>query len=156
LDPRIPEVARAKTIEILERFDSYSGHLHFPSDWGERPVRAWLAVEVFGSILGWPINRIVFGERFDVLLVDQSLNPRIYIETKAPHSLTNPTAIARILAKAVRLGRRYPTIDQILVTDGNYWHRYDMDRAQSASGTVNSKGRVWADILLGLSAGDYT
>ena len=155
LNPRFAEIARKKTIEILRRFDSYSGHLHFPRDWGERPVRAWLAVEVFGGILGWPIDRIVFGERFDILLIDSSLNPRVYIETKAPYSLTDSRKIDRLLTKAVGLGRRYPTIDHIVLTDANYWHRFDLRRSRRAFGTVQSAGKVWGEILMGLDAGDH-
>ena len=155
MNPSVAEIARKKIIEILRRFDSYSGHLHFPRDWGERPVRAWLAVEVFGGILGWPIERIIFGERFDILLIDRSLNPRVYIETKAPYSLADSKKIDRYLVKAVALGRRYPTINHIVLTDANYWHRFDLQRSTAVLGTVKSTGKVWSEILMGVSAGDH-
>jgi hypothetical protein len=53
-----------------------------PGEGGERAMRAWLAMEIFGPAFGWPSERIVVGERFDVLLLDRRGRPVINIETK--------------------------------------------------------------------------
>jgi len=155
LNVSVAERVRAKTEDILARFDLYSGHLHFPRDWGERPVRAWMGVEVFRDILAWPLERIVFGEMFDLLLIDSGLNPRVYVETKAPRTLTREKQIDKILKKAVDLARLYPTIDQVLVTDAIRWIRFDVKRNLSWHATIRSDQREWLETLTNLEGADY-
>ncbi|MGD0551628.1 MAG: hypothetical protein ABSB25_03140 [Sedimentisphaerales bacterium] len=106
--------------EILKRYDKYTGRLNIPGDWGERAFRGWLILDFLSTELGWPSTHIILGERFDILLLNDSLHPVVNIETKKPRS--------RIIQKEKKdfLNRlsMYPTLEWAFLTNGIYWGRF--------------------------------
>lgn len=140
---------------IMERYDLYTGHLKFPGDWGERVIRAWLVFEVFGGQLGWPIESIIFGERFDVLFVDKYVNPRIYLETKAPGELRHKRNLMRYEAKASKLAERFSSIEQVVISDVETWVRIDKLRKERLSAKLDDSSADWVGLLEKLQASRY-
>ena len=119
------ELARKliKTVNtILDRYKRYSRLIGYPGDWGERAFRAWLAYEVFHILLQWPIENIVFGEVYDILLVDAQVRPVIYVETKKPEI----TLTRRLLDKSIERANHFFSIQYVLLTNGIDWHLYDL------------------------------
>jgi len=105
---------------ILDRYKEYGGFLSFPYEWGERAFRGWLVCEVFHETLGWPFSKIIFGEQFDVLFINENIKPKIYLETKKP---------GRGLAEFEQFQERikfYGTIRYAVITDGFEWARYEL------------------------------
>ena len=82
------EIHRCLSI-ILSRCDAASARLDFPGEGGERPFRGWLVSDLLIDLLCWPAEKVVVGERFDVLLQDSDNFPVITIETKTPHHSTS-------------------------------------------------------------------
>lgn len=108
-------------IKILERYCEYERLIRYPGDWGERAFRFWIIKELFIDILRWPSKNIVFGERYDVLLLDEWIRPRIYIETKRPSKqITN-----RDLEEAIGRAKDFFSIDYVVITNGITWILYD-------------------------------
>jgi len=103
---------------VLDRYTRYEQFLNYPGDWGERAFRGWLVFELFHEYLRWPIKNIVFGERFDVLLINDDLKPVINIETKKPE---------KGLADYEDFKKRLPvyqTLYYAISTDGYAWLSY--------------------------------
>lgn len=119
---------RRSAAQLLQRYHDLSGYLGFPGDWGERPIRGWIMFEFFSIHLGWPANRVILGERFDGLFINSDGLPVICLETKKPGALVGERRIGTILKKAELLSRRYPTIQQVVLTDGKSWVRKDLLR----------------------------
>ena len=69
---------------ILDRCREAGARLAYPGEGGERSFRHWLATDLLESTFGWPNEKVVIGERFDVLLQDELDRPVVTIETKAP------------------------------------------------------------------------
>jgi len=114
--PKLAEALQA----IMERYKQYTRYLNYPGDWGERTFRGWVVYEVFHVCLGWPLKNIVFGERFDVLFIDDDIRPSVYLETKKP---------GRGLADIEDFERRIPqyqTIKQAVLANGYEWLRIDV------------------------------
>lgn len=107
---------------ILERHDRYSTRLNAPGDWGERAFRGWLAIELFHQILAWEPSQIVFGEQFDLLLVDANLHPVVNIETKSP---THKPSARDATDFKKRLGV-YATLRYACLTNGWTWTRLQL------------------------------
>lgn len=104
----------------MKRYDMYTRFLNYPGDWGERAFRGWLVFEIFHEKLGWPIENIVFGERYDVLFVDNHIKPVIYLETKKP---------GRGLAELEQFKARismYQTLEHAVIANGKQWLRIDV------------------------------
>lgn len=74
---------------VMRRYEQYTKYLDYPREWGERAFRGWLVFEVFHTCLKWPIKNIVFGEMYDVLFVNDDIQPMIYVETKKPGERTS-------------------------------------------------------------------
>ncbi len=113
---------------LLRRYDQYTGRLNVPGDWGERAFRGWLAMDLLCDALGWPSAHVVFGERFDILLLDQSLYPVVNIETKKPRheaSSKEKTSFEDRL-------KYYGTLRWACLTNGTAWLRLSL---LSPSGT---------------------
>lgn len=108
--------------ELLNRYDRYSRVLNFPSDWGERAFRGWLVFDLFHNFLKWNSGHIVFGERYDVLLVDDDLRPRIYIETKKPKI----GLVKEEINKFEKRCPHYPTLRYAVMSDGYEWLLIDI------------------------------
>lgn len=106
---------------ILERYRKYSRLIKYPGDWGERAFRAWLMYEVFHKLLEWPIKNIVFGEIYDVLLVDDMVRPVIYIETKKPEVNISK----KYLKESIDRANHFFSIQYVLLTNGIHWYLYD-------------------------------
>jgi hypothetical protein len=109
-----------KIREVLRTYEKYSKYLKFPYEWGERAFRGWLAFEVFHEVLGWPTKNIVFGEQFDVLLVDEYVRPKIYLETKKPGR-----GLVELDEFKARV-RFYGTLRYAIITDGFNWLRFEV------------------------------
>ena len=106
---------------LLSRYHSYEKLIKYPGDWGERAFRFWLIKELFMDILGWHAEYIVFGERYDVLLLDEYIRPRIYVETKKPDiQITN-----RHIKEAIDRSKDFLSIDYVIITNGITWVLYD-------------------------------
>lgn len=148
--------ASAISREILARYDRYTGHLKFPGDWGERPIRGWLVSEVFHDVLGWPFGSIILGERFDTLFVDDMINPKVYLETKIPRLFRNERNLGPIEKKAINLAKRYPTIEQVVISDVESWFRIDLVRHLRALADVKSGEAKWKTLVRGLRFEDYS
>lgn len=118
-EPKLGERLFNKIDEILNRYNDYSNFLKFPYEWGERAFRGWIVYEIFHEILSWPIKNIVFGEQFDVLLVDEHIMPRIYLETKKPGR-----GLAELDDFKAR-ARFYGTLRYAVITDGYIWAKYE-------------------------------
>ena len=146
-------VSASKT--IMERYRRYTGHLKFPGDWGERVIRGWLVFEVFSRELGWPIESIIFGERFDVLFVDNFVNPKIYLETKVPGELVNKANLAGYELKATRLADRFSTIEQVVVSDVETWVRIDKLRHEHVHFRIDDVGPAGSGFFERLQASLY-
>ncbi len=71
------------------------------------------------DVLGWPTSRILFGERFDILLLDQDLHPVVNIETKAP----DHEASAQEIQDFERRFPFYGTLRWAFFTNGTDWCR---------------------------------
>jgi hypothetical protein len=109
-----------KIREVLKRYEDYGKYLRFPYEWGERAFRGWLVYEVFHEVLGWPIKYIVFGELFDVLLVDEYVRPKIYLETKRPGR-----GLVELDEFKARV-QHYGTLRYAVITDGFTWSRFEV------------------------------
>jgi hypothetical protein len=107
---------------ILGRYKQYENYLKYPGEWGERAFRAWLAFDLFHEYLKWPVIRVVFGETFDVLFVNDSVKPIIYLETKKPgRGAVERDAFERHI-------KVYNTLEWAIITDGYQWVKIDCFR----------------------------
>lgn len=126
----------SETIQrIMKRYAMYSRYLNYPGEWGERAFRGWIVYEIFHAHLGWPLENIVFGERYDVLFVDNNVKPMVYLETKKP---------GRGLADLEDFEERIPlyqTIKHAVLANGYEWLRIDV-----VAGTRESIKLADADI----------
>ena len=139
------------TRRIIERFREYDEKLHYPGEWGERAFRAWLAFEVFHLCLGWPISHIIFGEKFDVLFVDDRILPVIYLETKRPGR-----GLAEVEEFKERiLSEEYSTLKYGILTDGYEWLKYDAIRHDEHIVSLDHPPRIWTNFIKGLEARNY-
>ncbi len=106
---------------ILTRYYDYERLIRYPGDWGERAFRFWLIKELFMDELSWHTEYIVFGERYDVLLLDEDIRPRIYVETKKPEIEIRDKDVE----KAIRRAKDFYSIDYVVITNGTTWILYD-------------------------------
>jgi hypothetical protein len=112
---------------VLDRYKRYEKYLKYPGEWGERTFRAWLVFEIFHKRLKWPISKIVFGEVFDVLFVNETVKPVIYLETKKPErGPADSEAFQRHISK-------YETLEWAILTDGYDWVKMDCLRKKKQS-----------------------
>lgn len=118
--------------KILERYRRYERLIKYPGDWGERAFRFWLASEVIHGKLKWPIANIVFGERYDILLVDNEVVPKVYVETKRPG--TNVTK--NMLNESISRAGEYYSIEYVLLTNGTIWLLYDDIKKSTVSTSI--------------------
>jgi hypothetical protein len=118
VNPKVVPVLK----EVLSRYDRLKGILNFPGDWGERAFRGWLVLDLLNGALGWPSERIVLGERFDILLLDDREIPVINIETKKPGRTPSPAEERDFMN---RLGD-YPTLQWAYLTNGWDWTRVEL------------------------------
>jgi len=117
----IPRDVRNAVRQLSTRYRRYEELIKYPGDWGERAFRFWLIKELFMDVLGWRTEYIVFGERYDVLLLDECIRPKIYVETKKP----GIQIIGRHVEEALRRAEDFYSIDYVIVTNGITWILYD-------------------------------
>lgn len=118
----------------IRQSEEASKRLHYPGEGGERSFRSWLAKNLLETLLGWPADKIMIGERFDILLLDSDSFPVMTIETKAPGH------------KASRKERKdfeerlsgYGTLRSAYFTNGFEWNRLDI---HSPTGVLEIRDR---------------
>jgi hypothetical protein len=69
----------------VDRTVQTSKALPLPGEGDERPFRNWLRSNLLERVLGWPEEKIKFGEGFDIILLDENDRAAVTIETKAPY-----------------------------------------------------------------------
>jgi len=139
-----------KTLKILlARYDEYSRYLDYPGDWGERAFRGWAVFEIFHSCLGWPIKNIVFGEKYDILMVDDNIKPVVYLETKKP---------LRGLADLEDFEKRissYQTLAYAILTDGYEWLKLDIVKKAKSKIKLEDNFSKWVTFVKPLIASNF-
>ncbi|MGB9074729.1 MAG: hypothetical protein WCC22_18980 [Terriglobales bacterium] len=70
---------------VLQRCEEVGEKVDYPGEGGERRFRKWIASELLEGVLGWPVENVVIGERFDVLLLSDEVHALATIETKTPY-----------------------------------------------------------------------
>jgi hypothetical protein len=130
-----------KIREVLRIYENYSKYLKFPYEWGERAFRGWLAYEVFHEVLRWPTKNIVFGEQFDVLLVDEYVRPKIYLETKKPGR-----GVVELDEFKARV-KFYGTLRYAVITDGFDWLRFKVLGEKLGAQDIVSIGKVNSPLI---------
>jgi len=139
---------------IIDRYKTYEKFLKYPGDWGERALRGWLAFEFFQNHLGWDSHRIVLGEIFDVLFINDQTKPVLYLETKKPlKGLVGYDAF-------INRSKSYPSLRIGLLTDGISWLSYDYLVKEKIYITINDEISKWGQFLeplhkLNFIYGDY-
>jgi len=134
--------------KIMKRYEDYTNYLRYPGDWGERAFRFWLVMELFHNYLKWPIDKIVFGERFDVLLINDEIKPVINIETKKPGVGSKSYSIFKNRIKD------YQTLNYAVLTDGFDWLIYNcIDKIETKFNT--KKDENFNEFIKPLSAKMY-
>ena len=106
--------------EILRRCEAVGEQVSFPGEGGERRFRLWLATDFLTDLLGWPSTSVIQGERFDLILQDDSKLPVVTIETKTPYHKAAPKE-RRDFEKRLAA---FPTLRYAIFTSGNEWERY--------------------------------
>lgn len=134
---------------ILKRYEQYTRYLNYPGEWGERAFRGWVVYEIFHVCFGWPLENIVFGERFDVLFVDNDIRPAVYLETKKP---------GRGLADCEEFEARIPsyqTIKQAVLANGYEWLRIDTVTKSREMVKLSASDLKWSEFSKLLMAKNY-
>jgi hypothetical protein len=143
-----PQVA-ATVRRIMKRYERYTRYLNYPGEWGERAFRGWVVYEVFSTLLGWPLENIVFGERYDVLFVDNEVKPVVYLETKKP---------GRGLADCEEFKARIPlyqTIKHAALANGYEWLRIDIATRTEETIKLDDSDSKWKKFVKHLLAKNY-
>ena len=143
--------AHLKTIRtILDRYSTYRGRLNLPGEGWERAFRGWLVMDYLRDVLSWPTSRILFGERFDVLLLDEDLHPVINIETKAPDHEASEQEIQDF-------EQRFPfyaTLRWAFFTNGKEWCRLAL-HAPDGQQTISERKALSLQSTTDRSAADF-
>ena len=139
-----------ETIEsLMKRYEQYTHYLNYPGEWGERAFRGWLVFDLFHRDLRWPIENIVFGERYDVLLVNNEIKPMIYLETKKP---------GRGLADYKDFRNRvsgYQTIQYAVLANGYKWLKEDITNKTQEFISLEDPTDKWDQFVKPLKAKNY-
>ena len=111
---------------IIERAIKYRKLLKFPHEGTERMIRGWIALELLNVQLNWNSQNIIFGETFDLLLVDDRIRPVLYLETKGLEQQINPSDIPIELEKILKRTYRRPTLQILILTNSIKWIVFDV------------------------------
>lgn len=106
---------------VMERHQSFQRHGALRGEGGERAFRGWLVAGFLYEALGWPWQRVVFGESMDLLLLNWQDHPVIYIETKSPMGILRPQHRQEMEGRLHRWG----SLTHLFLTNGNAWERFD-------------------------------
>ena len=134
---------------VMKRYEHYTRYLNYPGEWGERAFRGWIVFELFHVKFRWPAKNIVFGEKYDVLFVNDNIKPMIYLETKKP---------GRGLADFDDFKDRIPayqTIEHAVLTDGYKWLRWDTATGSQEVIRLEDSESKWNDFVKPLRAKNY-
>ena len=144
-EPKLTEAIQA----VMKRYEQYTRYLNYPGEWGERAFRGWIVYELFHIRFRWPIKNIVFGERYDVLFVDDNIKPMIYLETKKP---------GRGLADFDDFRDRisaYQTMQHAVLANGYEWLRIDVAKDTQEVITLEDSDSKWNEFAKPLKAKNY-
>ncbi len=115
-------IIRNALSSILRRCEETGVRLGYPGEGGERAFRGWLVSDLLITALGWPTDKVVVGERFDVLLQDADGFPVATIETKEPYHKASKKERADFEERLSGFG----TLRHAYFTNGNQWERLDI------------------------------
>lgn len=107
---------------IIQKSNETTRKLHYPGEGGERPFRNWLTKYLLEKLFDWPTDKIVIGERFDILLVDSDGFPVATIETKSPGHKASKQERKDFEARL----SDYGTLRTAYLTNGTEWERLDI------------------------------
>jgi type I restriction-modification system DNA methylase subunit len=107
---------------LLRRGKEAQMRLGYPGEGGERPFRSWLVTDLLASVLAWPNDRIIVGERFDILLQDSDGFPIATIETKTPYHKASKKEHEDFEERL----SGYGTLQTAYFTNGAEWERLDI------------------------------
>jgi hypothetical protein len=124
---------------ILRRCEEAGIRLAYPGEGGERAFRGWLASDLLAIALGWPTEKIVVGERFDLLLQDADGFPIATIETKTPYHRASKKERQDFEDRLSGFG----TLRHAYFTNGNQWDRLDIF---SPTGVLEVQSRFSFDL----------
>lgn len=125
--------------DILERCRGSVEPTNIPGEGGERALKGWIAHPFLTELLGWPNEKIVQGERFDIRLHSAESLPVIYIETKAPGHSPSPKEKNDFES---RIGA-YGTLRSAILTNGRNWERLSLTAPR---GSVTIEHRYFLDL----------
>jgi hypothetical protein len=114
--------------KVLERCAEIKRDL-IPHEGVERFFRDLLKTDLIAGVLGWPQEKIMVGERFDILLKDQDGFPVITIETKAPYRKASKKEYADFEARLLEYG----SLRTAYFTNGVTWERLDISAPSGIS-----------------------
>jgi hypothetical protein len=124
---------------ILKRCEEAGIRLAYPGEGGERAFRGWLVSDFLATVLGWPTEKIVVGERFDLLLQDSDGFPIATIETKTPYHRASKKERQDFEDRLSGFG----TLRHAYFTNGNQWDRLDIF---SPTGVLEVQSRFSLDL----------
>jgi len=108
-----------------------------PREGMERPFRDYLKEKLFKEKLGWPEDKVITGEIYDLYFRDDLGFVVIYVETKSPTRKAIPQSERnRFLEKLEKLG----TADYGVLTDGKVWEQYEC--VSDAAGKLKIKKQI--------------
>jgi len=116
------EAVLSRLKDILRLSDEASSRLNYPGEGGERSFRGWLQNMMLIDLLKWPSDRVVVGERFDLLMRDRHGFPVVTIETKSPGHETT----AREQQDFESRLSGYGTLQYAFITNGRTWERLSL------------------------------
>ena len=126
-------------LSILARCEEAGIRLAYPGEGGERAFRGWLVSDLLATVLGWPTDKIVVGERFDLLLQDADGFPVATIETKTPYHKASKKERQDFEERLSGFG----TLRHAYFTNGNQWDRLDIF---SPTGVLEVQSRFSFDL----------
>ncbi|MBM3333502.1 N-6 DNA methylase [Candidatus Sumerlaeota bacterium] len=109
-------------VAILRRCKEAGIRLGYPGEGEERPFRGWLVSDLLTDVLGWPKDKVVVGERFDILLLDADGYPIATVETKRPYREASKKEREDFEERLSGFG----TLRTAYFTNGAEWERLDI------------------------------
>ncbi|MDA2915548.1 N-6 DNA methylase [Nitrospinae bacterium AH_259_B05_G02_I21] len=107
---------------LLKQYYDKKPRFDYPHEGGERPYRYWLASGFIEKVMGWPNDKVISGEVFDIRLLDEYERLVVYIETKPPGHILTKEDIGDFEERI----KDYGTLNAAYITNGTYWGRADV------------------------------
>ena len=106
------------------------------------------------DVLGWDSKYVVFGEKYDVLFLDDYIRPKLYLETKKPdiHITKNH------VKEAIERSKEFYSIGYVIVTNGTTWVLHDCikDAGHKIDNIESANDKKVANVFGKLHAKNYT